>query len=178
MLRNKHDNFYHSPSHFFMAVLRTKSVLRQNCSRFPLSLLKAADLLQNPLETHSALQAVSCFFCLPSSYHLPRRKIRALLSRDSLTRSYNLFKFYSFPLTSQLLTSNCIWCHQWGKLNTNWKAVANGKENNRTRKTTVPWAQGAHRGPQKSLKMPPLLSRQITSLLLTTWIFFWHLQCH
>lgn len=100
MLRNKHDNFYHSPSHFFMPVLRTKSVLRQNCSRFPLSLLKAADLLQNPLETHSALQAVSCFFCLPSSYLLPRRKIRALLSRDSLTRSYNLFKFYSFPLTS------------------------------------------------------------------------------
>lgn len=56
MLTNKHDNFYHSTSQFFMVALSTKSVLRQNCSQPLLSLPKAADLSQNPLENHSALQ--------------------------------------------------------------------------------------------------------------------------
>lgn len=39
-----------------MVVLGTKSVLRQNFSQLLLSLLKAADLSQKPLENHSALQ--------------------------------------------------------------------------------------------------------------------------
>lgn len=82
------------------------SVLQQNCSQLLLFLLKAADLSQNPLENHSALQLT---LLLPSSILLPfsREENKSFAVWGQLNRIMQL-KVAFFPLTSH----SAIHCHQ------------------------------------------------------------------
>lgn len=161
-----------------MVELRTKSVLQQNRSQLLLSSPKAADLSQNPLENHSALQLS---LLLLSTVLLPftREENKTFAIWGQLNQIIQLIQVVFFsPWLHTQLVSDWIWCHQWGKLSNNWKVVANCEESNRTRKATVPLPLVELTGePRIHSRCHLCCARKITSLLLTPWIFFWQLQC-
>ena len=64
MPRNKCDNFCQGTSQLFMVDLKIQSILWQNCFQLLLSLLRAAELSQKPLENDSALQLSLLLFSI------------------------------------------------------------------------------------------------------------------